>query len=122
MLLAAIANGALRDFTYGKHLAELRAHQLSSLIGCALLGMVMWFFVNRWPPSSERAAFAIGLFWMVLTMAFEFLFFHYVGGRPWAELVANYNVLQGRVWVLVLAWVALAPWLFYRFGGIVNAK
>lgn len=122
MLLVAMANGALRDFTYGRHLSELHAHQLSSLTGMALLGVVMWWFVRRWPPDSGRNALAIGFFWMALTLAFEFLFFHYVGGHPWAELIDNYKLLQGRIWVLVLAWVALAPYLFHRCGRTAVAR
>jgi hypothetical protein len=114
MLLVSIANGAVRDFTYGKHMDELTAHQLSSVSGILVLGLVIWGFVRRYPPLSSREAISIGLLWMALTVAFEFLFFHYVGGHSWAELLANYNVLKGRVWVVVLAWVAIAPYVFFR--------
>lgn len=114
MLLVAMLNGGLRDFTYGKYLPELLAHQLSTLSGIALLGVVIYLFMRRWPFISAQQALAVGMFWMVLTMAFEFLFFHYVGGHSWAELVANYDLSRGRLWPLVLAWVALAPWLLFR--------
>lgn len=30
-------------------------------------------------------------------------------------MLANYHVLKGRVWVLVLVWVAVAPYLFFTF-------
>lgn len=114
MLVVAFVNGALRDFTYGKHLPELRANQLSCVSGMVLLGVVMFFYVRYWPPVSAGQALAIGLFWMALTVAFEFLFFHYVGRRSWAELRANYDLASGRLWPLILVWVALAPYLFYR--------
>ena len=114
MLLVSIANGAVRDFTYGKHIDELAAHQLSTVSSVLLLGIVIGGFVRLYPPSSGRQAIAIGLLWMAMTVAFEFLFFHYVGGHSWAELLANYNVLRGRVWVFVLAWVAIGPYVFFR--------
>lgn len=114
MLLVSIANGALRDLSYGPRMGELAAHQLSTLSSVLLLGLVMWIALRRWPPASARHALGIGCGWMALTVAFEFLFFHYVGGHPWDVLLANYNVLAGRVWVLVLLWVAVAPWLFHR--------
>jgi len=114
MLVVAMINGALRDLTYGKHLSELQANQLSCLSGSILLGVVMYLFVRRWPSASAREAWYIGLFWMSLTMAFEFLFFHYVGGHSWAELLANYDVMNGRLWPLILLWMAVAPYLFYR--------
>lgn len=114
MLLVSIANGAARDFTYGKQMSELAAHQLSTLTGVLLLGAVIYAFVRFFPPSSGQEAIAIGLFWMALTMAFEFLFFHFVGGHSWAQLLANYNIFEGRVWVVVLGWVAVAPYVFFR--------
>lgn len=113
MLLVSIANGAVRDFTYGKHMDELAAHQLSTVSSVLLLGIVIGGFVRLYPPSSGRQAIAIGLLWMAMTVAFEFLFFHYVGGHSWGELLANYNVLQGRVWVVVLAWVVIGPYVFF---------
>lgn len=114
MLLASIANGAVRDFVYGPYVNELAAHQISTVTSVLLLGAIMWAFVRRYPPASTGHALAIGLFWMGLTVAFEFLFFHYVGGHPWSALLANYDIMAGRVWVLVLLWVAAGPYLFFR--------
>jgi len=118
MLLVSVANGALRDFTYGKRMDELAAHQLSTAACIVLLGGVIWIFVRLYPPSSGNQAISIGLLWMALTVAFEFLFFHFVGGHSWSELLANYNILKGRVWVLVLLWVAVAPYAFFRVRSI----
>ena len=122
MLLVSIINGALRDFTYGRYFSELHAHQLSTLNGMVLLGVVIWGYVHFWPPASVRQAFFIGLFWVLLTVAFEFLFFHFVTGHSWAELLSNYDVMRGRIWVLLLAWVALAPGLFYRLSQRVRKE
>lgn len=114
MLAVSVANGALRDFAYGRFLSELHAHQLSTASGITLLGVVIWLFVRRRPFASARQALSVGLFWLTLTVAFEFLFFHYVGGHSWGELLANYDLSRGRLWPLVLVWVLVAPWLFYR--------
>jgi len=114
MLLVAMTNGLVRDLTYGRQMDALLAHQLSTLSGCVLLGGVIRFFVRRWPPASSRQALAAGLGWMVTTIAFEFVFFHFVGGHSWAALLANYNLFAGRVWVLLLLWIAIAPAVFFR--------
>jgi hypothetical protein len=115
MLLVSVANGAVRDFTYGRHLEEPAAHQVSTAGGILLLGSVIWAFGRLVPPASAREALSIGLFWAALTVAFESLFFHFVTGHAWPELLASYNVLKGRVWVFVLLWIAVAPCLFFRF-------
>ena len=120
MLVVAFVNGGLREFTYGKHLSALAANQLSCLIGIILLGGVIYLYQRRRPFASARQAWYAGLFWMVLTVAFEFLFFHYVGGEPWEALLANYDIVHGRLWPLVLLWVAVAPYLFYRYASRVR--
>lgn len=114
LLLVAMLNGALREFTYGKHVSELTAHQVSCVTGILLFAMVIRQYVHLWPPTSVREALKIGLFWMALTVAFEFLFFHYVTGHPWEVLLANYDMSAGRLWPLILLWVAVAPYFFYR--------
>ncbi len=116
LLAVAMVNGGLRDFTYGKHLPELLANQISCVSGILLLGIAIRWFARRHPPASAKQAWCIGLFWMGLTVAFEFLFFHYVAGHPWTELLANYDVASGRLWPLILIWVAVAPYFFYRLG------
>jgi hypothetical protein len=114
MLLVAVANGTARDLVYGPYMSELAAHQLSTAIGIVLFGAVIRQFIYRFPPSSDGHAIFIGLLWMALTVAFEFLFFHYVGGRSWRELLSSYDIFAGRVWVLVLLWIAAAPYAFHR--------
>ena len=116
MLLVSIVNGAARDLTYGKAMHELAAHQVSTAIGMFLLGGVIWLFGHLVPLSSNNQAIALGLFWAGLTVAFEFLFFHYVGGHSWLKLLANYNVRKGRIWVFIVLWIATAPYIFTRFG------
>ncbi|MBU0688711.1 MAG: hypothetical protein KJ850_10290 [Gammaproteobacteria bacterium] len=114
MLLVSILNGTMRDFTYGKHLPDLLAQQISTVSGIVLLGLVIFLYTRKWPFTSARQAWQTGLFWMSLTVAFEFLFFHYVGGHSWQILLANYDISAGRLWPLILLWVACAPYLFFR--------
>ncbi|MDH3370764.1 MAG: hypothetical protein OEM31_05485 [Gammaproteobacteria bacterium] len=114
MLFIAIANGVLRQVWYAKYLSELKAHQLSTLIGALLIGIYIWVIVRSWIPTSARQAVAIGMVWLGLTVTFEFLFGHFVAGHSWLRLLQDYNLLAGRVWILLLFWVAVAPYIFYR--------
>jgi len=114
MVLIAIANAAVREAWYGKHLKELRAHQISTATGVLLFGVYIWVLIHVWRPESPGQAFCVGLTWLGFTVAFEFLFGHFVAGHPWGRLFHDYNLFAGRVWVLVLIWIALAPYLFYR--------
>ena len=120
MLLVSVANGFVREFTYGRYMDELGAHQFSTACGVLLLGLVIRGFTRLYPPASARAALVIGLCWTALTVAFEFLFFHYAGGHSWSALLANYNLLNGRIWAILLLWIAVAPYVFLRLDRLQN--
>ncbi len=113
LLALAIANGALRQSTFGKVMPELRAHQLSTLIGSIVMGVAIWLVIAAWPPASGRQAIAIGVVWLGLTVAFEFFMGLVLLRRARAEVLGDYNLRRGRVWVLFLAWLTVAPWLFH---------
>lgn len=114
LVVIAIINGALRETFYSSHVGELAAHQLSSVSGIVLFGLYIWLVIRRWRPRTGVAAVMIGLIWLALTISFEFGFGHYARGLSWDALLHDYNLLAGRVWVLVLVWVTVAPYLFYR--------
>ena len=114
MLIIAVANGALRQAIFSKVMPELRAHQLSTLIGSVLIGLFVWLVVRIWPPSSGRQAVLIGAIWLILTVAFEFFMGLVLAQRSLAQVLQDYNLFAGRVWVLFLAWLTFAPWIFYR--------
>lgn len=42
MVLIAVANGALREGWYGKHLGELQAHQVFTVSGILLFSVYIW--------------------------------------------------------------------------------
>ena len=117
MVAIAIANGVLRQAWYGKHLGELQAHQVSTLTAVILFGIYIGFVVRVWRPASATQAVTIGLVWLAMTVAFEFLFGHYVAGHAWDRLLHDYDLFAGRVWVVVLVWVTVAPYLFFRLRG-----
>ncbi len=115
MVFIAMANGALREWTYGKYMAELRAHQLSSVTGGLLFYLYTWLIIPHLKLESARQAITAGMIWLCLTVAFEFLFGHYLAKHSWSRLLHDYNVLAGRVWLPVLMAVALAPYVIYRY-------
>jgi hypothetical protein len=117
MVFIAIVNGAIREGWYGKHLSELQAHQISTVTGVLLFGVYIWALMSIWRPASAGQALTIGLVWLGMTVAFEFLFGHYVAKRPWRDLLHDYNLFAGRVWLVVLVWVTIAPYLFYQLQG-----
>ncbi len=114
LVIVAIVNGVVREKVYRQFMGELTAHQLSTIIGLAFFGVYIWILTRSWRIESTPQAFAIGAIWLVLTIVFEFIFGHYVIGHPWNRLFHDYNLLKGRLWLLVLIWTAIAPYTFYK--------
>ena len=119
LLLTAMVNGVLREATYGKYMAELTAHQISTGTGVVLTGLCVWGLSRLWPLESQKQAWTVGILWLVFTLTFEFLFGHYIVGHSWQRLLQDYNLLAGRVWLLFLLWVAIMPYIFYK---LIRAK
>jgi hypothetical protein len=113
LLFVAITNGARRAAWLIPRLGESRGHVVSTVALCAAILVATWLTMNWLKPASAREALQIGGLWLVLTVSFEFLGGHFLFGQPWERLTADYNVLAGRVWVLVLVTTALAPLLTF---------
>jgi hypothetical protein len=114
MMILAILNGLIREKMYGPFMRELSAHQLSTFSCLIIFGVYIWVLTGLFRIESSRQAFAIGGIWVIMTIVFEFIFGHHVMGHPWGRLFHDYNLLKGRIWLLVLIWTAVTPYMFYR--------
>ena len=70
---------------------------------------IAFVFVKARGPLPPSTLLLIGLFWLVLGVLFEFGFFHYVMHEPWGKLLADYNIFQGRLLIVVWLSVLLSP-------------
>lgn len=118
---AAIANGAARELWLVPRLGAAAAHVASTLLLCGVIWLAALLYARRkGATQGARGMWATGLYWTALTVAFEFLFGHYVAGHPWQRLLADYDLTAGRVWVLVPVALATGPrlalWRLQRRG------
>jgi uncharacterized BrkB/YihY/UPF0761 family membrane protein len=104
ILVATFRNGVLLP-----QFGEQTAHQIGTLVFLIVQFFIIYFFIKRVKLKEIRTAVFIGIFWLILTICFEFLFGHYVIGHPWEKLLADYNIFKGRIWVLVLVNNVVAP-------------
>jgi hypothetical protein len=114
LVLIAIINGTIRQIFFLEPLGELHAHQLSTATGIILFGLYIYWLIRFWKPESMKETIKIGLLWVMLTIIFEFGMGRIILGRDWSALFHDYNIIEGRVWILVLIWVAAAPSVFFR--------
>jgi hypothetical protein len=107
----AVALGGVRQAWLAPALGDFRAHQAETLFFCAVIAAVAWPGM-RWMRATRSQGLRVGLLWLALTVAFELGVFGLLLGHPWSELLADYNIAEGRLWPLVLATELVAPWLF----------
>ena len=69
----------------------------------------MWILERQWPLAGRGEALGVGAAWAAMAVAFECAFGRWVGGDSWPDLLANYDVTAGRVWILVPAGLLAGP-------------
>jgi len=109
LAISAIIVALFRNGVLLPSLGEQSAHQIGTLIFLILQFLIIYFFIKKIKLKEIRTILSIGIFWLTLTIIFEFLFGHYIIGHPWEKLFADYNILNGRLWVLVLINNVIAP-------------
>ena len=115
ILLLANLNGALRELVLLPLAGEGTARILSTVALCAIVLLVARATIRWIAPASSREALGVGVLWLVLTLAFEFLAGHYLFGTTWEQIVREYDVGAGRIWVLVPIVTLLSPrWAWGR--------
>ena len=114
ILVFAILNGAFRQALLIPKLGEEPGHIISTLLLSAIVFLVTSFTLVWIHPLSIGDAWFVGITWTGLTLAFEFLAGHYLFGNSWKQLLADYNVARGRIWVLVPIVTLVSPVLVYR--------
>lgn len=122
LLALAVVNGAAREAWLIPRIGASAGHAVSSLSLSALIFLLSWLTIGWINPATARDAFLIGLVWLALTLAFEFVAGHYVFRKPWNELLADYDILSGRMWILVLVTTTLAPLLTANMRHLVDVR
>ena len=115
MVLIAVGNGAIREAWLTPWLGELRGRQASTVL---LLLLFTGYFAGLFhfrPLASSRAALQTGGAWLLLTLLFEFGLGRFVSHLSWSQMLSEYDLAAGRLWILVPTWVALAPYVFFRW-------
>ncbi len=109
LLTMAVLNGGIREALITPRFGSVAGHLMSTVLLSTVIVLVAWMSIMWIGAASAADAFVVGLTWLLLTVAFEFLAGHYLFRSPWETLLADYNLAQGRIWVIVLLSTLLAP-------------
>ena len=115
MIPVAILNGLFRESVIRPRAGELRAHQVSVATGSTgFLALVYALWGGEVARIEDRDLLRMGAGWVVATILFEFSLGHYLRGFSWKQLLHDYNVRAGRLWILVLLVILFSPLIAKR--------
>lgn len=117
--LLAIGNGLFREAILTPRLGENIALPTSGIILSLLVGIVSFFYIPLLGKNRRLVYFYIGLQWILMTLAFEFLFGHYVMGKSWAEIAQVFNLFTGDLFNLVLLVTLFSPYAVAKRKGLM---
>jgi hypothetical protein len=118
LLVLAVLNGGVRDTWLSPRLGDTVGRALSTVLLSALIFLATWMTIDWIRPTSATEALKLGAFWLALTLSFELVVGHYGFRKPWTELLADYDLRRGRIWIVVLVVTLLAPLWTARLRGL----
>jgi hypothetical protein len=113
ILCLAVANGALREAILIPHLGKVVGLVLSGVLLSGLI-LTIAFFTLPWVGARRVSQLVgVGALWLMLTLAFEFLF-GFLQGKSWSTMLEAYTFKEGNIWPVVLLVTAAAPYIAIR--------
>lgn len=114
ILVLAILNGGFREMALIPALGNFTGMIVSGVILSACIFIVALAAAPWIGPLAPRQWLSVGLFWLLLTVVFEFGLGRFVQHKPWRELLDAYRFQGGNIWPIVLLVILLSPWLAAR--------
>ena len=96
LLILAVLNGGVRDTWLSPRFGDTVGRALSTLLLSGLILVTTGMTIGWIRPATTGDALKVGTLWLALTLTFEFVVGHYRFGKPWPELLADYDVRRGR--------------------------
>jgi hypothetical protein len=116
LLLLALTNGVIRNTFYEHRLGNLPAHYISVVTLIVLISVISYFVVRlSTPPMTSSGSFGVGVVWVILSVLFELGGGHYFAGLKWRQLLADYDISQGRLLGLVILAQLFIPWMMFQW-------
>ena len=114
----AILNGGFREAFLTPRLGERCAQPISGIILLLLLFIVSFIFIPRIGKGEQKRYWEIGFLWIVLTVVFETILCLAMG-NSFSELLRAYDITTGNLWLIVVIFTGIMPWLIARIKRIV---
>jgi hypothetical protein len=116
LALAEVAQGYLRVRWLNRRVGDRRARQIGVGTGSAIVLALAWATAPWIGIDDETSAWTVGMLWLALMLALDVGFGRWVFHASWARILEEFDLSRGRLLLLRMAVVLVAPWLFWRLG------
>ena len=107
-------HGVLRAMFLVPVVGDFRSRQIGVFTGSVLIFAVTYMLLPWLRTTETKALIGVGALWVMLTVAFELGFGHYVFGRSWMDLASDYDIRRGGFLLIGMAVMMLAPLIAAR--------
>jgi len=109
IIFAESVHGVLRTLLLVPLVGDFKARQISVFLGSLLILTIAYLFVGWIRAKNTASLFAVGFFWLVLTLTFEVSLGVFVVNLSWERITSDYNIAQGGLLPLGLAVMLFSP-------------
>ena len=117
IVVAESVHGIIRRLFVLPVIGELPAHQAGMLVGCLIIFAIACASIRWIGARSTPELLTVGAVWMVLMAAFE-VGLGYAFGYPLSRILHDYNIAEGRLMIIGMIFMLLAPLLAAKVRGI----
>ena len=107
-------HGTLRTIFLVPSVGDFRSRQIGVFTGSILILVVAYVLMPWIHATGRRPLVLVGIFWLALTVVFEFSFGHFVFGRSWVDLASDYNLFRGGFLLIGMAVLTFSPVITMR--------
>jgi hypothetical protein len=119
LIAVEFVHGVLRFIFLVPYVGDFRARQIGVFTGSVLIVAVAYLFIGWLQPAVTKSLMMVGMLWLVLTVAFEFSFGHFVFRRSWNDLASDYDLLHGGLLPIGMVVLAFSPVIAARLRNLV---
>ena len=109
ILVLAFFNGGLREVVLIPSLGNPFALIISGLLLSTCILIVAYIFIPKLGTLKNIEYFFIGLYWLGLTLIFEFTFGLLIQHKTLEVMLEVYKFKDGNIWTIVLFVILIAP-------------
>ncbi|MBS1812128.1 MAG: hypothetical protein JST84_28450 [Acidobacteria bacterium] len=116
---AEFIHGILRVLLLEPRVGDFRARQIAVFSGAMIICTIAFIFVHWLKACRITELLFIGVFWLVLTIAFELILGRAILGLSWERVLSDYDLMHGGLLPFGMLILMFSPYIAGKLRGIV---